>query len=69
MEKYTETVKAVDGEIKIRDYLKKRLGLSTALIGKVKYDNVILNGTPVHMRAIVKNGDVIFLDQSITFNI
>lgn len=59
MEKYIEVVCAVDGEMKIRDYLKKRLGLSTALIGKVKYDNVILNGTPVHMRAIVKNGDVI----------
>ena len=59
MEKYTEIVKAVDGEIKIRDYLKKRLGLSTALIGKVKYDNVKLNGEYVHMRAMVKNDDII----------
>ena len=59
MEKYLETVNAVAGEMKIRDYLKNRLGLSTSLIGKVKYDNVILNGVAVHMRATVKNGDVI----------
>ena len=59
MERYIETVKAVDGEMKIRDYLRKWLGLSTALIGKVKYDNVKLNGEYVHMRAMVKNGDLI----------
>ena len=59
MQKYTETVSGVYTEMKIRDYLKNRLGLSTSLIGKVKYDNVILNGTAVHMRALVKNGDVI----------
>ena len=45
--------------MKIRDYLKNRLGLSTSLIAQVKYDNVILNGVAVHMRAMVKNGDVI----------
>lgn len=59
MERYIETVKAVTGEMKIRDYLKNRLGLSTSLIAQVKYDNVILNGVAVHMRAMVKNGDVI----------
>ncbi len=59
MERYIETVYSVSGEMKIRDYLKNRLGLSTALIGKVKYDNVKLNGNYVHMRAMVKNGDVI----------
>ena len=59
MEKYTEHVNGVEGEIKIRDYLKRRLGLSTSLIGRVKYDNVVLNGVAVHMRAAVKNGDVI----------
>ncbi len=53
------TVDGVAGEIKIRDYLTRRLGFSASLIGKVKYDNVILNGTPVHMRAMVKNGDLI----------
>ena len=59
MEKYIETVTGVKEQMKIRDYLHSRLGLSTSLIGKVKYDNVKLNGTPVHMRAAVKNGDVI----------
>ena len=59
MQKYIETVNAVSGEMKIRDYLKSRLGLSSSLIGKVKYDNVKLNGEYVHMRAMVKNGDVI----------
>ncbi len=59
MERYTETVTDVMGEMKIRDYLKRRLGLSTALIAKVKFDNVILNGKPVHMRAMVKSGDII----------
>ena len=59
MERYFETVTAVTGEMKIRDYLKNRLGLSTSLIAEVKYDNVILNGVAVHMRAMVKNGDVI----------
>ena len=59
MERYTDTVCGVDGEMKIRDYLKRRLGLSTALIAKVKYDNVLLNGEIVYMRAMVKNGDVI----------
>ena len=59
MERYTETVRDVVGEMKIRDYLKRRLGLSTALIAKVKYDNVLVNGEIVYMRAVVKKGDVI----------
>lgn len=59
MERYFETVNGVVGEMKIRDYLRGRLGLSVSLIGKVKYDNVKLNGVAVHMRAMVKNGDVI----------
>lgn len=59
MERYTDIVSNVSGEMNIRDYLKRRLGLSTALIAKVKYDNVLLNGEIVYMRATVKNGDVI----------
>ena len=59
MERSLETVKGVIGEMKIRDYLRSRLGLSTSLIGKVKYDNVKLNGIAVHMRATVKDGDEI----------
>ncbi|MBR2971589.1 MAG: RluA family pseudouridine synthase [Clostridia bacterium] len=59
MEKYIETVNSLSGEMKIRDYLRRRLGLSVSLIATVKYDNVRINGIPVHMRATVKNGDVI----------
>ena len=59
MKKYSVTVDGVESEMKIRDYLKRRLGFSTSLIAKVKCGNVILSGVPVHMRAMVKNGDVI----------
>lgn len=59
MEILTAVVEDVDTDIKIRDYLVSRLGFSTSLIAKVKYDNVILNGVPVHMRATVRRGDVI----------
>ncbi len=59
MEKYTEAVSNIEGKMKIRDYLKNRLGLSTSLIGKVKYGGVTLDGVTVHMRAEVKNGDII----------
>ena len=45
--------------IRIRSYLKTKLGFSTSLIAKVKYDNVYLNDRIVHMRAEVTNGDVI----------
>ena len=55
----TFTVYGVEGEMKIRDYMTARLGFSASLIGIVKYDNVLLNGNPVHMRAMVQNGDVI----------
>ena len=51
-------VSDVDGKIKIREYLR-RLGFSTSLIAIVKYDGVVLNGVAVHMRATVKNGDII----------
>ena len=56
MERYTEVVCRVNGEIKIRDYLRKRLGLSVSLIGKVKYGNVSLNGEVVHMRLHALDG-------------
>lgn len=59
MENMHIIVEGVADEMKIRDYLTRRLGFSTSLIAKVKYDNVILNGTPVHMRAMVRTGDVI----------
>ena len=55
----TVTVAGVADTMKIRDYMKFRLGFSSSLIGKVKYGGVTLNGEVVHMRATVKNGDVI----------
>jgi 23S rRNA pseudouridine1911/1915/1917 synthase len=62
MQSYTEIVSGVSGEMKIRDYLKRRIGLSTSLIAQVKYDNVLLNGEIVYMRATVKNGDTILIN-------
>ncbi len=59
MNKYTEIATNIEAEIKIRDYLAKRMGLSSSLIGRVKFGGVRLNGEIVHMRAPVKNGDVI----------
>ncbi len=47
--------------MKIRDYMKFRLGFSSSLIGKVKYGGVFLNGVNVHMRASVKNGDTLLV--------
>ncbi len=59
MDILTARVEGIAGEIKIRDYLTHRLGFSTSLIAKVKYDGVFLNGLPVHMRATVRCGDEI----------
>ena len=53
----SHTVTAVEGLMKIRDYLKFRLGFSSSLIGKVKYGGVFVNDENVHMRATVQNGD------------
>ncbi len=61
-EKLIHVIDDLDGECKIRDYLKNRLGFSTSLIAKVKYGGVYLNGEAVHMRAIVKNNDKITVD-------
>ena len=58
-ERLVHIIDDLTGECKIRDYLKNHLGFSTSLIAKVKYDNVLLNGVAVHMRAIVKNNDEI----------
>lgn len=61
MQSLIHTVENVDGEMKIRDYMKYRLGFSSGLIGKVKYGGVFLNGENVHMRATVKNGDTLLV--------
>ena len=61
-ERLVHLIDDLDGECKIRDYLKNHLGFSTSLIAKVKYGGVCLNGDVVHMRAIVKNDDEITVD-------
>ena len=52
-------VSGINEPMKIRDYLTKRLGFSTSLIARVKYEGVFLSGTQVHMRAMVRCGDEI----------
>ena len=56
MQTMTYTAEGLGSEIKISEYLK-RLGYSRALITKVKFGGVFLNGKNVHMRAMVMNGD------------
>lgn len=59
MEKLNLIVKDVIGDMKISDYLKRRVGFSSTLVTKVKFGGVAINGTVVTMRALVRNGDVI----------
>ena len=47
--------------IKIVDYLKRAMALSVSLVKKVKFGGVFINGTNVHMRAIVHEGDEILV--------
>ncbi|MBQ8371585.1 MAG: RluA family pseudouridine synthase [Clostridia bacterium] len=60
MEKHIKTTVRTDRDaLPIREYLKRQLGFSTSLIAKVKYGGVYLNGTAVHMRATVRDGDTV----------
>ena len=59
MERIDFKVEKLTSEMKISDYLKKRLGFSGSLITKVKFGGVKLNETIITMRATVKNGDII----------
>ena len=59
MADFNITVTGLTEPKRISEFLVKNLGFSRTLVTKVKYDNVFLNGTIVHMRAVVKNGDVI----------
>ena len=59
MEKITFYATDINGEMKMSDYLKRRLGFSSALITKVKFGGVYKNGDVVTMRASVKNTDEI----------
>ncbi len=59
MEKITFKIDKINGEMKISDYMKQRLGFSSSLITKVKFGGVRLNGDIVTMRAVVHLGDEI----------
>ena len=59
MENLKITIKNIIGEIRLSDFLKKKIGFSTSLVTKVKFGGVRLNGSVVTMRATVKNGDTI----------
>ena len=50
--------KDFDGK-KILDFLKLGFSLSASLIKKVKFGGVFINGENVHMRALIKEGDVV----------
>ena len=52
-------VENIHGEMRLSDYMKRRLGFSTSLLTKVKFGGVTLNGEIVTMRVTVKNGDEI----------
>lgn len=67
MNKMKFTVTGVTETMKIGSYLKSRLGFTSALITKVKYGGVFLDGVPVHMRAQVSDGmtvEVVFPEES-----
>ena len=53
------TVSGISEPMKIKDYLIRRLGFSTALIARVKYEGVFVGEENVHMRAPVRTGDEI----------
>ena len=59
MNELTHTAENISSPMKISDYLKLRLGFSRALVTRVKYGGVFLNGESVTMRASVNNGDTI----------
>lgn len=58
MEEYKIKAEGLGSEVKIRDFLR-HLGFSVSLIAKVKFGGVYINGEPVHMRALVRNGDTV----------
>ena len=59
MTKMTFTACDLCEPIRISEYLKSRLGFTSALITKVKFGGVFIDGVPVHMRATVVNGSLI----------
>ncbi len=59
MADFSHKVSGISESLRISEYLRLHLGFTGALITKVKYGNVYLNGDAVHMRAEVSDGDII----------
>ena len=58
-----DKVSNIDGKIKIREYLKEKLDLSTRLIRSASKDQrIYVNNSVVRMNYMIKNGDVIKID-------
>ncbi|ACD54050.1 pseudouridylate synthase [Clostridium botulinum] len=58
-----DKVSNVEGKIKIREYLKEKLDLSTRLIRSASKDQrIYVNNSVVRMNYMIKNGDVIKID-------
>ncbi|KIL08829.1 pseudouridylate synthase [Clostridium botulinum] len=58
-----DKVSNVEGKIKIREYLKEKLDLSTRLIRSASKDQrIYVNNSAVRMNYMIKNGDVIKID-------
>ncbi|AOR22693.1 RluA family pseudouridine synthase [Clostridium taeniosporum] len=58
-----DKVSNVEGKIKIREYLKEKLDLSTRLIRSASKDQrIYVNNSVVRMNYMVKNGDIIKID-------
>lgn len=53
------TAENCSGGVRLSDFLRRNLGLSRALVTKVKFGGVSLNGKVVTMRAVVQNGDTV----------
>ena len=59
MDKYEFIASGLTSEMRMSDFLKTKAKLSSALITKVKFGGVKLNGAVVTMRAAVRNTDKI----------
>ncbi|WP_252235151.1 RluA family pseudouridine synthase [Clostridium sp. CH2] len=58
-----DKVSNIDGKIKIREYLKEKLDLSTRLIRSASKDQrIYVNNSAVRMNYMIKNGDIIKID-------
>ncbi|WP_244833418.1 RluA family pseudouridine synthase [Clostridium sp. BJN0001] len=63
MSSLKSTINETYNKCKLREYLKKEMGLSTRLIRRASLDKrIFLNGAPVKMNIIVNTGDIVNID-------